>query len=100
MQSAVNEMTQSQSSANPVLADYRSDDSLLVDESKLFRDSVKLKPPKSQSLPWRPTCMTVPELRFELLDRPRVVAVVRVESLRRERRAGRHSVGDDEMGDR
>ena len=43
--------------------------------------------------------MTVPELRFALLDRPRVGAVVRLESLRRERRAGLDSTGDDETGD-
>jgi hypothetical protein len=33
--------------------------------------SVKLKPPKSQSLLCRPTCIVVPELRFWLRDRPR-----------------------------
>ena len=30
--------------------------------------SVKLKPPNSQSFPCRPHCITVPELRFVLLD--------------------------------
>ena len=77
--------------------------SLSVGDRRLLTVSVKLKPPNNHSFPWRPTCITVPEFLFWLLERARVELGVHddgEESLRKCNREGRCSSSvDAEVGE-